>query len=434
MQKKIFIKSYGCQMNEYDSAKIADLMAVHCNFITTDNPAEADLVVLNTCSIRAKAEEKIFSELGRLRKLRRKNPEVKFAVGGCVAVHEQKNIFRRAPYVDIVFGPQTLHHLPEMYNKTLGQEKHLIDIQDLQIEKFDYFPEPKLTGPSAYVSIIEGCNKFCSYCIVPFTRGREVSRPMADILTEINSLVDKGAREIHLLGQNVNSFKQLAELIHETAQIPDVKRIRFTTSHPCEFDDNLIAIFANEPKLAAHLHLPMQSGSDRILKLMRRGYTRAEYEQIITKLRLVKPNISLSSDFIVGFPGETSEDFAQTLDVVKSINFASAFSFIYSPRPNTLAAKCEDNVSLEEKKQRLAELQDQLSLQVRTHNEAMIGTVQNILITAIARKDTAQFSGRTESNVITNFAAPGHKLGDLVKVKITQSLTNTLKGELANGN
>lgn len=433
MQKKLFVKSYGCQMNEYDSAKIADLMTVHCNLATTDNPAAADLIVLNTCSIRAKAADKIFSELGRLRKLKRHNPELKFAVGGCVAVHEQKNIFRRAPYVDMVFGPQTLHLLPEMYQKVLNQERHLINTQDLQIAKFDYFPEPKLSGPSAYVSIIEGCNKFCSYCIVPFTRGREVSRPITDILTEVNSLVAQGAREIHLLGQNVNSFKELASLIRQIAQIPEIARIRFTTSHPRDFDDQLIAVFADEPKLAAHLHLPMQSGSDRILKLMRRGYTRSDYEQIITKLRLARPNISLSSDFIVGFPGETAADFAQTLDAVKQINFASAYSFIYSPRPNTLAATYADDVSLEEKKQRLTQLQNQLSLQLRAHNDAMIGTTQNILINAMARKDAKQYSGRTESNIIVNFTASKQQPGDLVPVKITHNLTNTLRGEIVHG-
>lgn len=429
MQKKLLIKSYGCQMNEYDSAKIADVLAAVCGFTLTKDSSEADLIILNTCSIRAKAEEKIFSELGRLRPLKKKKPNIIFAVGGCVAMQEQKNIFRRAPYVDIVFGPQTLHRLPEMYKKALQKEKHIIDTSAAQIEKFDYFPEPQLTGPTAYVSIMEGCNKFCSYCIVPFTRGREISRPMQDVLTEIKNLTNKGAKEIHLLGQNVNAYPTLADLIYEAAKIDNVKRIRFTTSHPAEFGDDLITAFTTEPKLAKHLHLPIQSGSNRILKLMRRSYTSEDYQEIITKLRQAQPNISLSTDFIVGFPGETEDDFALTMEIARSINFDAAFSFIYSPRPNTIAAKLEDNVPLIEKKHRLEILQNQLATQTRRYNKAMIGTAQKVLISSRSKKDPKQFSGRTESNRIVNFTAPKNSLGDIVAVKITEVLTNSLRGE-----
>lgn len=416
-------------MNEYDSAKIADVLAAVCGFTLTKDSSEADLIILNTCSIRAKAEEKIFSELGRLRPLKKKKPNIIFAVGGCVAMQEQKNIFRRAPYVDIVFGPQTLHRLPEMYKKALQKEKHIIDTSAAQIEKFDYFPEPQLTGPTAYVSIMEGCNKFCSYCIVPFTRGREISRPMQDVLTEIKNLTNKGAKEIHLLGQNVNAYPTLADLIYEAAKIDNVKRIRFTTSHPAEFGDDLITAFTTEPKLAKHLHLPIQSGSNRILKLMRRSYTSEDYQEIITKLRQAQPNISLSTDFIVGFPGETEDDFALTMEIARSINFDAAFSFIYSPRPNTIAEKLEDNVPLIEKKHRLEILQNQLATQTRRYNKAMIGTAQKVLISSRSKKDPKQFSGRTESNRIVNFTAPKNSLGDIVAVKITEVLTNSLRGE-----
>lgn len=434
MQKKLLIKSYGCQMNEYDSAKIADVLAESHNFTITQIPAEADLIILNTCSIRAKAEEKIFSELGRLRALKKNNPKLTFAVGGCVAVQEQKNIFRRAPYVDIVFGPNTLHHLPMMYTKVLKKEKHIIETTTSPIEKFDYFPIPQLTGPTAYISIMEGCNKFCSYCIVPFTRGREVSRPSLDILTEIKNLVAKGAKEIHFLGQNVNAYRDpkkpilLADLIYEAAKIKDIKRIRFTTSHPAEFSNDLIAIFASEPKLASHLHLPIQSGSNHILKLMRRGYTAEAYQEIINKLRKGTPKISLSTDFIVGFPGETEEDFTQTLEIAQTINFDAAFSFIYSPRPNTKAIQLEDNVGLTEKKHRLSILQNQLAAQTRRYNKAMIGTTQAILINCHSKKDFKQLSGRTEDNRIVNFTASKNKIGDMVNIKITEALTNSLLG------
>ncbi len=423
-------------MNEYDSAKIADILAAACGFTLTEDANKADLIILNTCSIRAKAEEKIFSKLGRMRPLKKKNPNIIFAVGGCVAMQEQKNIFRRAPYVDIVFGPQTLHHLPEMYKKALQKENRIIDTAITQIEKFDYFPKPQLTEPTAYVSIMEGCNKFCSYCIVPFTRGREISRPMQDLLAEIKFLSCKGAKEIHLLGQNVNAYRdpnkqaKLADLIDAAAKIASIKRIRFTTSHPAEFGDDLIALFATEPKLAKHLHLPIQSGSNRILKLMRRGYTSEDYQAIITKLRQTQPDISIATDFIVGFPGETEEDFALTMEIARNINFDAAFSFIYSPRPNTIAIKLEDNIPLTEKKHRLMLLQNQLAAQTRQHNKAMIGTVQKVLVNCRSKKDPKQLSGRTESNRIVNFIAPKNSLGDIVAVKITEALTNSLRGEV----
>ncbi len=432
---KVFIKSYGCQMNEYDSAKIIDLLTASCDFTETEDVTQADLVVLNTCSVRTKASEKMFSDLGRLRLLKKKNPKLILAVGGCVSMQEKKNIFCRAPYVNIVFGPQTLHRLPELYKRALNNEKHIIDTTSCQIEKFDYFPAPSKTGPIAYVSIMEGCNKFCSYCIVPFTRGIEKSRNISDILTEIKTLVAKEAKEIHLLGQNVNAYRDpnnnatLANLIQETAKIPTIERIRFTTSHPAEFGDDLIAIFKDVKKLANHIHLPIQSGSNRILKLMRRGYTREEYQKIIEKLREVRPDINISTDFIVGFPNETEEDFAETIEIIKQINFDTSYSFIYSPRPNTPAEKMADNVTLTEKKERLAILQNQLAAQARKYSKNMIGTTQKVLVTDHAKKDSKQFSGRTENNRVVNFTAKQDVLGKMVEVKITEALPNSLRGE-----
>ena len=425
-------------MNEYDSAKIADLLAASHGFITATTNDQADLIILNTCSIRAKAEEKIFSELGRLRLFKKKNPNLILAVGGCVAAQEQKNIFRRAPHVDIIFGPRTLHRLPEMYEQALQNKQPIIDIPSPQIEKFDYFPKPQVTGSAAYVSIMEGCNKFCSYCIVPYTRGREISRPFSTILTEIKHLTDQGVQEIHLLGQNVNAYydpiesSSFADLIQTIAKIATVKRIRFTTSHPAEFGDDLVTTFATEPKLVNHLHLPIQSGSDRILKLMRRNYTKEQYQEIINKIRRVRPDISISTDFIVGFPGETEEDFAQTMEIVRTINFDSSFSFIYSPRPGTIAAKLEDNVSLAEKKHRLKILQDQLAKQTRQYNKPLIGTTQKVLTDYCSPKDHNQFSGRTGNNRLVHFTSTKNILGKIVEVEITEALTSSLRGELVN--
>lgn len=436
MQKRLLIKSYGCQMNEYDSSKIADILAASHGFIITDIPNKADLIILNSCSIRAKAEEKIFSELGRLRSLKKKNPNLILAVGGCVAMQEQKNIFRRAPYVEIVFGPQTLHLLPKLYEKALKKEQRIINTSFLKIEKFDYFPLPSIAGPTAYVSVIEGCNKFCSYCIVPYTRGREISRPLQDIIVEIKALATQGVKEIHLLGQNVNAYLDLnkhavlPDLIYEIAKIESIKRIRFTTSHPSEFSDDLINMFATQQKLANHLHLPIQSGSNRILKLMHRGYTKEEYQEIISKLRNVQPNISISTDIIVGFPGETEKDFTATIEMVRDINFDTSFSFIYSPRPNTAAAKLDDNLPMTEKKQRLMILQNQLTSQTRNYSKIMIGTLQKILVSNSATKNSNQLSGRTENNRIVNFIAPKNILGEIVDVKITEALANSLRGEM----
>lgn len=435
MQKKVFIKSYGCQMNEYDSAKIADLLASMRGFVATETPAKADLIILNTCSVREKAAEKIFSELGRLRFLKKKNSDLVLAVGGCVSMQEQKNIFHRAPYVDIVFGPQTLHRLPEMYDRAHKKESHIIDITSAKIEKFDYFPKPSQAGPVGYVSIIEGCNKFCSYCVVPYTRGLEASRSATDILSEIKTLTDNGATEVYLLGQTVNAYHDsnknftLSTLIHEIAKIETVSRIRFTTSHPAEFSDDLITTFESEPKLASHIHLPIQSGSDRILKLMRRGYDREQYQKIITKLRKIRPNISVTTDFIVGFPTETEADFAATLDTAQSINFDASFSFIYSPRPNTSAMKMADDVTLIQKKKRLLILQNQLSAQSREYNRTMIGTIQKVLVTSSTKNNPTQFSGRTENNRIVNFMASGNFLGKTAEVKIIEALPNSLRGE-----
>ena len=434
--QKLFIKTYGCQMNEYDSAKIADILAASCGLVTTETPSKADLIILNTCSVRAKASEKVFSELGRLRFLKKKNPNLVLAVGGCVSMQEQTNIFRRAPYVDVVFGPQTLHRLPKMYEKACNKEKRIIDITTPKIEKFDYFPTPDVKGAIAHVSIMEGCNKFCSYCIVPYTRGIEMSRPSIDILVEIKTLTDQGVKEIQLLGQNVNAYRDpnkkytFSNLIHEIAKIKTIERINFTTSHPAEFGDDLITAFASEPKLTNSIHLPIQSGSNRILKLMRRGYTCEEYQKIIDKLRKIRPNIGVSTDIIVGFPTETEEDFADTMKIVQTINFNAAFSFIYSPRPNTPAAKMEDNIPLAQKKQRLLDLQNQLAIQSREYNKTMVGTVQKVLVVGRDKKKHNQFSGRTENNHIVHFTAPKDLLGEIVEVKIVDAMSNSLRGEL----
>ncbi len=430
MTKKLYIKTYGCQMNEYDSNRIVDAMReAHHTELTTD-PADADIILLNTCSIRAKAAQKVFSDLGRFRKLKNKKPELIIGVGGCVATHEGKNIITRAPYVNFVFGPQTLHQVPEMYAEVLATGKQVIDTELKQIEKFDCLPKPKVEGPSACVSIMEGCNKYCSYCIVPFTRGKEISRPFADVMEEVEALAQQHVKEITFLGQNVNAYKfSLAELIHATAKLENIKRIRFMTSYPSEFSDDLIQAFATEPKLANHLHLPIQSGSDKILKAMKRRYTAAEFSEKIAKLRQVRPDITITSDFIVGFPGETEEDFQATMDLVKAINFDASFSFIYSPRPGTLAAKLPDDTPLEVKKQRLKILQDQLTIQAKQHSQNMVNTTQPILVTGYSKKDAQELTGRTENNRIVNFKGDKNLIGQLVNIKITIALTNTLRGE-----
>lgn len=435
---RIFVLTFGCQMNEYDSAKIIAVMEKAYGFVTTPDPTNADLIILNTCSVRAKAEEKLFSELGRIKSLKIKRPSLVIGVGGCVASQEKENILKRAPYVDIVFGPQTIHRLPQMYaeviKKSFKRDK-LVDTSFPQIEKFDYFPDPHADGPSAFVSIMEGCNKFCSYCIVPYTRGREISRPMADIIAEVGCLAEQGVKEINLLGQNVNAYRfgidgatvTLADLIVEIAKISAIERIRFTTSHPAEFSDDLIAVFAQEPKLVSHLHLPVQSGSNKILKLMRRGYTAEEYYEKIAQLRRVRPNISISSDFIVGFPGESEEDFQDTMDLITKVNFDASFSFIYSPRPNTPAAELEDNVTKQVKKQRLMRLQNQIGAQARAIGKGMIGTDQLILVTGKAKRGNNQYTGRTENNRVVNFSADKNHVGTMRTVRIIEALPNSLR-------
>ncbi len=429
MTKKLYIKTYGCQMNEYDSNRIADAMRETHNTELINDPADADIILLNTCSIRAKAAQKVFSDLGRMRKFKNKKPELIIGVGGCVATHEGRNIIKRAPYVDFVFGPQTIHQVPEMYAQVIATGKRVIDTELKQIEKFDCLPQPKVEGPSACVSIMEGCNKYCSYCIVPFTRGHEISRPFADVMNEVKVLTQQKIKEITFLGQNVNAYKySLAELIHATAKLANIERIRFMTSYPSEFSDDLIQAFATEPKLANHLHLPVQSGSDNILKAMKRRYTAAEFSEKIAKLRQVRPDITITSDFIVGFPGETEADFQATIDLVKAINFDASFSFIYSPRPGTLAAKLPDDTPLEIKKQRLQLLQDQLNIQAKHHSEAMAGTIQPVLVTGYSRKNKQVLAGRTENNRVVNFKGDENLIGQLIKIKITKAMTYSLRG------
>lgn len=441
MVRKIFIKTYGCQMNEYDSARIADLMREKCDLQPAKNPEQADVILLNTCSIREKAQEKVFSDLGRWKFLKDKNPNLIIGVGGCVASREKENIIKRAPYVDIVFGPQTLHRLPQMYEQVILNHKPKIDVSFPEIEKFNCLPPPKTKEPTAFVTIMEGCNKYCSYCIVPFTRDKEISRPLTDVLQEVEILTEQGVKEITFLGQNVNDYRgiknkddtaNLAKLIHETAKIGAIERIRFTTSYPSSLSDDLIATFAAEPKLVNHLHLPVQSGSDKILQAMRRRYSVQEFKEKIKKLRSVRPNISISSDFIVGFPGETEEDFQSTIELVKDINFDASFSFIYSPRPRTLAAKLPDTISLAEKKRRLAILQEQLNYQAKHHSESMVGSVQNVLVGGVSKKDSKQLTGRTENNRVVNFSANKNLIGRLVAVRIIAALPNSLRGELQN--
>ena len=392
MTKKLFIKTHGCQMNEYDSAKMFDLLEEKENFELAKSEDEADLLILNTCSIREKAQEKVFHQIGRWRKIKEKNPNLKIAIGGCVASQEGEKIIKRAPAVDIVFGPQTLHKLPELYNKKEKTNLNQIDISFPKLEKFSHIPVQGTGEPSAFVSIIEGCNKYCSFCVVPKTRGHEVSRTIEDILNEISVLADNGTREIHLLGQNVNNFKgtfkgeksSLARLIELTAKIENIERIRYTTSHPHEFKDDLVEVYDKVPQLVSHVHLPVQSGSDRILKLMRRRYTASDYLDLIARIKANRPNISFSSDFIVGFPGETDKDFQDTMDLVEKVGFDESFSFVYSPRPNTPAAEMEDNVTLEVKKERLTILQHKLNELSSKISRIMVGTIENLSLIHIS--------------------------------------------------
>lgn len=439
MTKKLYIQTHGCQMNEYDSSKMADVLHASHQVIKTDNPNEADIILLNTCSIREKAEEKVYSELGRFRELKNKNPNVIIGVGGCVASQEGEAILKRAPYVDLIFGPQTLHRLGEMVDAAKNKQK-VVDISFPEIEKFDRLPEPKAEGISAFVSIMEGCSKYCSFCVVPYTRGEEISRPLDDVLAEVFSLNQQGVREITLLGQNVNDYRgpthegdtaDLARLLQLIAVMDGIIRLRFTTSHPLAFSNNLIQAYAEIPKLANHLHLPVQSGSDRILSAMKRGYTALEYKSKIRRLRKARPTISISSDFIIGFPGETENDFEDTMNLVHEIGFDSSYSFIYSPRPGTPAAQLPDNVSLEIKKQRLAILQNRLNQNVQKISEAMIGTTQDILISGFSKKDPAKLIGKTENNRVVTIPGDASSIGKLIPVKIMSAHTYSLKAEIA---
>jgi tRNA-2-methylthio-N6-dimethylallyladenosine synthase len=439
MSLKLYIKTHGCQMNEYDSSSMLNLLRKTHQTELTNNAAEADILLLNTCSIREKAQEKVFSQLGEWRELKKLKPNLVIGVGGCVASQEGEGIRKRAPYVDMVFGPQTLHRLPAMLNEVLQQRKPVVDISFPEIEKFDRLPEPKAEGPRAFVSIMEGCSKYCSFCVVPYTRGEEISRPLDDVLAEIVCLAEQGVREITLLGQNVNDYRgakheggtaDLADLLYLTAEITGVDRIRFTTSHPLAFSDRLIEAYAAVPKLANHLHLPVQSGSDRILTAMKRNYTALEYKAKIRKLRKVRPDISLSSDFIIGFPGETEKDFEATMNLIQEVDFDMSFSFIYSRRPGTPAAELPDDVTVETKKQRLEIIQKRLVLQAHRWSQTMIGTTQKVLVDSYDKRHPELLSGRTENNRFVNFVGSAELIGKIVDIKITAGKTNSLSGTL----
>lgn len=438
MVGKLYIKTFGCQMNEYDSSRMADGLRVAAGLELTQNPEEADVLLLNTCSIREKAQEKVFSQLGRWRPWKERNPALIIGVGGCVASQEGDAIRERAPFVDLVFGPQTLHRLPEMVQQVRREHTPLVDVSFPEIEKFDRLPEPRAEGPTAYVSIMEGCSKYCTYCVVPFTRGEEISRPFDDVIAEVAGLAEQGVREIHLLGQNVNAFRgemhdgeyaDLALLIEFVAAIDGVERIRFTTSHPLEFSDRLIDVYAQVPELVSFLHLPVQSGSDRVLAMMKRGHMALEYKTKIARLRKARPDITISSDFIVGFPGETEADFEQTLKLIEEVGFDHSYSFIYSRRPGTPAADLPDDVPLAVKQQRLERLQQLINTQAQSISRQMVGSTQRILVERPSKKDPAQLAGRTENNRVVNFDGPGDLIGQFVEVRITEALPNSLRGE-----
>ena len=439
MTRKLYIKTMGCQMNEYDSEKMADVLRASHGYELTSSPEDADLLLVNTCSIREKAQEKVFSELGRWRQWKEQRPELMIGVGGCVASQEGEGIRRRAPFVDMVFGPQTLHRLPEMVESAKSDGSGVVDVSFPEIEKFDRLPEPRAEGPTAFVSVMEGCSKYCSFCVVPYTRGEEISRPLDDVVTEAVSLANQGVREINLLGQNVNSYRgpmhdggvaDLATLIYYVSAIDGVDRIRFTTSHPVEFTDSLIQAYAEVPKLANYLHLPVQHGSDRILATMKRGHTAIEYKQKIRKLREARPDISLSSDFIVGFPGETDSDFEKLMDLIADVGFDQSFSFIYSARPGTPAAALPDDTPLETKKARLRILQERINQQAMDISRGMVGTTQSVLVEKPSKKNPRQLSGRTENMRWVNFDGDASLIGGFVDVVITEALPNSLRGRL----
>jgi len=440
--KKLYIKTHGCQMNEYDSARMRDLLEDSHGLVETDNADEADVLLLNTCSIREKAQEKVFHQLGRWKHLKQKNPDLIIGVGGCVASQEGADIGKRAPYVDLVFGPQTLHRLPEMMDQSRGPGGTIVvDVSFPEIEKFDRLPEPKVEGATAFVSIMEGCSKYCTFCVVPYTRGEEVSRPLDDVIAEIAHLADGGVREVNLLGQNVNAYRgenhlgeivDFAELLHYVARIPGIDRIRYTTSHPVEFSDAIIEAYADIPQLVDHLHLPVQSGSDRVLAAMKRNHTVLEYKSKIRRLRKIRPDISISSDFIIGFPGETEADFADTMKLIEDIGFDVSFSFVYSARPGTPAAELPDVTDEATKKKRLQILQTRINQQAQDISRKMVGTQQRILVSGPSKKDPGQLQGRTENNRVVNFRCDDPSLiGGFTDVTILEALPNSLRGELA---
>ena len=440
MPKKLFIRTFGCQMNEYDSDKMADVLNAAEGIVKTDNPEEADIILFNTCSVREKAQEKVFHDLGRVRHLKQKNPDLVIGVGGCVASQEGDAIVARAPYVDVVFGPQTLHRLPQLIAERKSKGKAAVDVSFPEIEKFDAMPPAEVKGASAFVSIMEGCSKFCTFCIVPYTRGGEVSRPFTDILTEVADLAAHGVKEVTLLGQNVNAYRgdmegtdekaDLALLIEYIAEVPGIERIRYTTSHPREMSQRLIDTYLKVPKLVSHLHLPVQSGSDRVLAAMKRGYTALEYKSVVRKLRAARPDISLSSDFIVGFPGETDEDFEKTMKLIDDVAFDASFSFIYSPRPGTPALELEDSTPAEVKSARLARLQKRIDELAQAVSQAMVGSVQRVLVEGPSKKDPNELAGRTDNNRIVNFVGNSRLVNQFVDVRILQSLSHSLRGEI----
>ncbi|GLQ74989.1 tRNA (N6-isopentenyl adenosine(37)-C2)-methylthiotransferase MiaB [Vibrio sp. vnigr-6D03] len=439
MSKKLLIKTWGCQMNEYDSSKMADLLNAANGYELTEEPEEADVLLLNTCSIREKAQEKVFHQLGRWKTLKDKKPGVVIGVGGCVATQEGDHIRQRAPFVDVIFGPQTLHRLPEMIKSSHDNSAPVMDISFPEIEKFDNLPEPRAEGATAFVSIMEGCSKYCTFCVVPYTRGEEVSRPMDDVLFEIAQLAEQGVREVNLLGQNVNAYRgatfdddicSFAELLRLVASIDGIDRIRFTTSHPLEFTDDIIAVYEDTPELVSFLHLPVQSGSDRILTMMKRPHTAIEYKSIIRKLRKARPEIQISSDFIVAFPGESDKDFQDTMKLIKQVDFDMSFSFIYSARPGTPAADYPCDVSEQTKKERLYELQQQINTQAMRYSRLMMGTEQRILVEGVSKKNMMELRGRTENNRVVNFEGPAELIGQFVDVNIVDVFANSLRGEL----
>ncbi len=439
MAKRLFIKTFGCQMNEYDSGRIADLMRQAGAYQRTEDPAQADVILFNTCSVREKAQEKVFNDLGRVKRFKQNRPDVVIAVGGCVASQEGAGIVARAPYVDVVFGPQTLHRLPALIEARKRTGKPQVDISFPEIEKFDNLPPARVEGPCARVSIMEGCSKYCSFCVVPYTRGEEVSRPLAEVLAEIADLAEGGVREVTLLGQNVNAYRgamaegeiaDLALLLEFAAEIPGIERIRYTTSHPREFTQRLIDVHARVGALANHVHLPVQSGSDRVLAAMKRGYSVLEFRSIVRRLRAARPDISISSDFIVGFPGETERDFAATMKLVEGLGFDASFSFVFSPRPGTPAAELPDDTPYESKLERLQRLQAALEANARRISEGMVGTRQRVLVHDVSRKDVRELSGRTGNNRVVNFPGDAALFGRFVDVRISQALRHSLRGEV----